>query len=81
MSDSAAVDKVDMEVDACGLNCPLPILKAKKALTLSTSYSNSGVNYSGSLRLQSAGAVANYFPGPTPFTGAPGCSMTTTAST
>ncbi len=32
MSDSAAVDKVDMEVDARGLNCPLPILKAKKAL-------------------------------------------------
>jgi hypothetical protein len=32
------------------------------ALTLSHSYSNSGVNYNGSLRLQSAGAVANYFP-------------------
>ncbi len=32
MSDSAAVGKVDMEVDARGLNCPLPILKAKKAL-------------------------------------------------
>jgi TusA-related sulfurtransferase len=26
------VDKVDLEVDARGLNCPLPILKAKKAL-------------------------------------------------
>jgi TusA-related sulfurtransferase len=26
------VDKVDAEVDARGLNCPLPILKAKKAL-------------------------------------------------
>lgn len=23
---------VDTELDACGLNCPLPILKAKKAL-------------------------------------------------
>lgn len=23
----------DKELDACGLNCPLPILKAKKALT------------------------------------------------
>jgi TusA-related sulfurtransferase len=23
----------DKEVDTCGLNCPLPILKAKKALT------------------------------------------------
>lgn len=23
---------VDSELDACGLNCPLPILKAKKAL-------------------------------------------------
>ena len=34
MSDgsSSAVDKVDAEVDARGLNCPLPILKAKKAL-------------------------------------------------
>lgn len=32
------------------------------ALTLSHSYSNNGVNYKGSLRLQSAGVVANYFP-------------------
>lgn len=24
---------IDKEVDACGLNCPLPILKAKKALS------------------------------------------------
>lgn len=32
------------------------------ALTRSHSYSNNGVNYNGSLRLQSAGAVANYFP-------------------
>lgn len=24
---------VDLEVDTCGLNCPLPILKAKKALS------------------------------------------------
>jgi tRNA 2-thiouridine synthesizing protein A len=23
----------DIELDACGLNCPLPILKAKKSLT------------------------------------------------
>ena len=23
----------DVELDTCGLNCPLPILKAKKALT------------------------------------------------
>ena len=23
----------DIELDTCGLNCPLPILKAKKALT------------------------------------------------
>lgn len=23
---------IDQELDACGLNCPLPILKAKKAL-------------------------------------------------
>lgn len=30
MSESATV--VDAEVDARGLNCPLPILKAKKAL-------------------------------------------------
>jgi len=27
----------DKEVDTCGLNCPLPILKAKKALTDMTS--------------------------------------------
>ena len=32
MSDGV-VDKVDAEVDARGLNCPLPILKAKKALS------------------------------------------------
>ncbi|MBW4046995.1 MAG: sulfurtransferase TusA family protein [Proteobacteria bacterium] len=32
MSNGATVDKVDVEVDARGLNCPLPILKAKKAL-------------------------------------------------
>lgn len=30
MSDAIAVDQ---EVDASGLNCPLPILRAKKALT------------------------------------------------
>lgn len=24
---------VDIELDTCGLNCPLPILKAKKALS------------------------------------------------
>jgi TusA-related sulfurtransferase len=29
---SDAVGAVDAEVDARGLNCPLPILKAKKAL-------------------------------------------------
>ena len=28
-----ALDKVDSEVDARGMNCPLPILKAKKALS------------------------------------------------
>ncbi len=28
-----ALDKVDGEVDARGMNCPLPILKAKKALS------------------------------------------------
>jgi TusA-related sulfurtransferase len=27
----------DIELDTCGLNCPLPILKAKKALTGMTS--------------------------------------------
>jgi tRNA 2-thiouridine synthesizing protein A len=34
MTDQAASDDlhVDQEVDARGLNCPLPILKAKKAL-------------------------------------------------
>jgi TusA-related sulfurtransferase len=32
MSGSATLDGVDAEVDARGLNCPLPILKAKKAL-------------------------------------------------
>ena len=26
----------DQELDACGLNCPLPILRAKKALTRMT---------------------------------------------
>ncbi|WP_018913997.1 sulfurtransferase TusA family protein [Thiomonas sp. FB-6] len=31
--ESAALDKVDAEVDARGMNCPLPILKAKKALS------------------------------------------------
>ncbi len=30
---SAALDRVDVEVDARGMNCPLPILKAKKALS------------------------------------------------
>ena len=28
---------IDMELDTRGLNCPLPILKAKKALTAMTS--------------------------------------------
>lgn len=28
---------IDRELDACGLNCPLPILKAKKALAELTS--------------------------------------------
>ncbi len=28
-----ASDAVDVEVDARGMNCPLPILKAKKALS------------------------------------------------
>ncbi len=32
VSESAAVPDFDLEVDACGLKCPLPILKAKKAL-------------------------------------------------
>jgi TusA-related sulfurtransferase len=27
----------DVELDTCGLNCPLPILKAKKSLTAMTS--------------------------------------------
>ena len=27
----------DVELDTCGLNCPLPILKAKKSLTSMTS--------------------------------------------
>lgn len=27
----------DIELDTCGLNCPLPILKAKKSLTTMTS--------------------------------------------
>ena len=26
------MDEFDQELDACGLNCPLPILRAKKAL-------------------------------------------------
>ena len=26
------MDQFDQELDACGLNCPLPILRAKKAL-------------------------------------------------
>jgi tRNA 2-thiouridine synthesizing protein A len=30
MSDAAL--HIDKEIDTCGLNCPLPILKAKKAL-------------------------------------------------
>lgn len=30
---SDAVEHVDREVDARGLNCPLPILRAKKALS------------------------------------------------
>ena len=30
---SAAEVNVDVEVDARGMNCPLPILKAKKALS------------------------------------------------
>jgi TusA-related sulfurtransferase len=29
--------QIDRELDACGLNCPLPILKAKKALAELTS--------------------------------------------
>jgi TusA-related sulfurtransferase len=29
----AAAEQVDVEVDARGMNCPLPILKAKKALS------------------------------------------------
>ena len=28
----AAVMHFDRELDACGLNCPLPVLRAKKAL-------------------------------------------------
>ena len=31
--DSTALDSADVEVDARGMNCPLPILKAKKALS------------------------------------------------
>ena len=27
------METFDQELDACGLNCPLPILRAKKALT------------------------------------------------
>lgn len=34
---SAARPPHDLEVDASGLNCPLPILKAKKALAALTS--------------------------------------------
>ena len=32
MDGNATAQKADVEVDARGLNCPLPILKAKKAL-------------------------------------------------
>ena len=32
MTHTASTMQVDVEVDARGLNCPLPILKAKKAL-------------------------------------------------
>jgi tRNA 2-thiouridine synthesizing protein A len=32
-ADSASAPPHDLEVDASGLNCPLPILKAKKALS------------------------------------------------
>ena len=28
-----SMTEFDQELDACGLNCPLPILRAKKALT------------------------------------------------
>ena len=37
MSSSPEVPAVDREVDARGLNCPLPILRAKKALADLTS--------------------------------------------
>ena len=33
----ADIDVFDIELDTCGLNCPLPILKAKKALSSMTS--------------------------------------------
>ncbi|MGP1614428.1 MAG: sulfurtransferase TusA family protein, partial [Pollutimonas bauzanensis] len=32
MTDTLAVPDADLEVDASGLKCPLPILRAKKAL-------------------------------------------------
>ncbi len=35
--DTAAPETVDREVDARGLNCPLPILRTKKALNGMTS--------------------------------------------
>lgn len=35
--DAAAPETVDREVDARGLNCPLPILRTKKALNGMTS--------------------------------------------
>jgi TusA-related sulfurtransferase len=37
MSSSTELPAVDKEVDARGLNCPLPILRAKKALAELTS--------------------------------------------
>jgi len=37
MSSSTELPSVDKEVDARGLNCPLPILRAKKALAELTS--------------------------------------------
>ena len=32
MSDAVAPENHDAELDACGLNCPLPLLKAKMEL-------------------------------------------------
>jgi len=32
MTDSTGLPRADLEVDASGLKCPLPILRAKKAL-------------------------------------------------